>query len=150
MRLFSRLSHYDNDIISSSADLLGISHLLSRNILTLSDGQKQLVLIASVIAQNTHTILLDEPTSSLDPDKSALVFSLLRKLADNGKCIIAAVHDINASMPYSHGYFALKNGVLLSQGHKLSHNVLAQLYSTEFMAYHNTEGDDTLWRALPN
>ena len=149
MGMFSRLTHYDNDIISHSADVLGISGLLSRSILTLSDGQKQLVLIASVIAQDTHTILLDEPTSSLDPDKSAMVFSLLRKLADKGRCIIAAVHDINASMPYSHGYLALKDGVLISHGHKLSHDVLAELYSTEFMSYHNTEGNELMWRALP-
>ena len=149
MSMFSRLSHYDNDIISHSADMLGISGLLSRSILTLSDGQRQLVLIASVIAQDTHTILLDEPTSSLDPDKSAMVFSLLRKLADNGRCIIAAVHDINASMPYSHGYLALKDGVLISHGDKLSHEVLTTLYGTEFMSYHNKEGNDKLWRALP-
>ena len=147
--IFSRLSPHDDEIISHSADLLGISHLLSRSILTLSDGQRQLVLIASTLAQDTHTILLDEPTSSLDPDKSALVFSLLRRLADNGKCIISAVHDINASMPYSDGYLALKDGVLISHGHKLTHDVLAELYSTEFMSYHNTEGNDLMWRALP-
>ena len=149
MGMFSRLTPHDNEIISHSADMLGISGLLSHSILTLSDGQRQLVLIASVIAQDTQTILLDEPTSSLDPDKSAMVFSLLRKLADNGRCIICAVHDINASMPYSHGYSALKDGVLISHGDKLSHEVLTTLYGTEFLSYHNKEGNDKLWRALP-
>ena len=149
MGMFSRLSSRDNDIISRSAEILGISHLLSRSILTISDGQWQLVLIASALAQDTRTILLDEPTSSLDPDKSAQVWALLRKLADEGRCIIAAVHDINASMPYSHGYFALKDGVLISHGSRLSGQVLRDLYGAEFAEYHSTEGNDELWRALP-
>ena len=149
MGMFSRLSAHDNNIISRSADILGITDLLSRSILTLSDGQRQLVLIASALAQDTHTILLDEPTSSLDPDKSAKVFSLLRQLAENGRCIIAAVHDINASMPYSHGYLALKDGVLISHGKKLTGQVLKDLYGTEFYEYHDAEGNESMWRALP-
>lgn len=149
MSLFSRLTPHDNEIIYSSADTLKISCILDRKILSLSDGQKQLTLLACVLAQKTKIILLDEPTSSLDPDKSAMVFSLLRKLADNGKLIIAAVHDINSAMPFSHGYLALKDGVLISHGHKLNHEVLEKLYGTEFYAYYDEKGNESMWRALP-
>ncbi len=149
---FSKLlapAKIDENIINHSAESLGISHLLNRNILSLSDGQKQLTLLASALAQSTQVILLDEPTSALDPDKAACVFSLLRRLADSGKLIIAAVHDINSVMPYVHGYSALKDGVLLSHGQKLSQKLLYDLYGSEFLPYHNKKGYDLMWRALP-
>ena len=140
---------HDAEIINNSAESLGMSHLLDRNILSLSDGQKQLTLLAAALAQSTKIILLDEPTSALDPDKAACVFSLLRRLADSGKLIVAAVHDINSVMPYAHSYSALKDGVLLSHGQKLSRSLLYDLYGSEFLPYHNKKGSDLMWRALP-
>ena len=127
--IFSRLTRNDNDIISSSAETLGITALLER--------------------EDTETILLDEPTSCLDPDRSAKVFALMKTLAYGGKCIIAAVHDINASLPYSDYYIALKSGQVISNGRKISSDVLRELYGTNFAAYHNDERNDEMWRALP-
>lgn len=147
--LFSRMTQHDSDIIAHSAEIAGVSHLLARDIMTLSDGERQLVLLASGLAQDTRILLLDEPTSSLDPDKSAKVFALLRNMADDGKTIIAAVHDINASLSYSDYYIALRNGVLISHGHKITHEVLKDLYGAEFISYYNHERNDVLWRALP-
>ena len=147
--IFSRLTRNDNDIISSSAETLGITALLERDIMTLSDGERQLAFIACALAQDTGTILLDEPTSCLDPDRSAKVFALMRTLAYGGKCIIAAVHDINASLPYSDYYIALKSGQVISNGRKISSDVLRELYGTNFAAYHNNERNDEMWRALP-
>ena len=147
--IFSRLTPKDYAIIEHSADMAGVTHLLGRNIMTLSDGEKQLVLLASGLAQDTGILLLDEPTSSLDPDKSAKVFALLRRLADEGKSIIAAVHDINISLAYSDGYIALRDGVLISHGHKVSGKVLMDLYGTGFIPYSSNERNDLMWRALP-
>lgn len=146
--IFTRLTHYDNEIINHSAEILGISHLLSRGIMTLSDGERQLAFIACSLAQSTSTILLDEPTSALDPDKSAKVFALLRTLSDDGRSIIAAVHDINLSLSYSDYYIALKGGELISHGQKISAEVLHDLYGTKFIPYHNDERNDSMWRAL--
>ena len=143
--IFSRFTPDDEAIIAHSADALNITHLLSRDIMTLSDGERQLVFIASLIAQDTHTMLLDEPTSSLDPDKSARVFEMLRGLAGEGRNVIAAVHDVNISGDY---YLALREGVLISHGEKLNEHVLRELYDTNFTAYHNTERNDVMWRAL--
>ena len=147
--LFSRLTTHDEDLIARCADMAGITHMMGRDIMTLSDGERQLVLIASGLAQDTRILLLDEPTSSLDPDKSAKVFALLRKLADEGKTIIAAVHDINASLSYSDYYIALRDGAVISQGHKVSGDVLKDLYGAEFVPYSNEERNDEMWRALP-
>lgn len=147
--IFTRLTRSDNDAVNQSAKILGISHLLSRDIMTLSDGERQLVFIACSLAQKTGIILLDEPTSALDPDKSAKVFALLRTLADNGRSIITAVHDINLSLSYSDYYIALKGGELISHGQEISAEVLHDLYCTKFIPYHNDERNDSMWRALP-
>ena len=146
--IFTRLTHSDNEAVNHSAEILGITHLLERDIMTLSDGERQLAFIACSLAQDTSTILLDEPTSALDPDKSAKVFALLKRLADNGRSIITAVHDINLSLSYSDYYIALKEGELISHGRKISAHVLHELYGTEFIAYYNSERNDLMWRAL--
>lgn len=147
--LFSGLTKNDNEIISRSSEMLGISHLLERDIMTLSDGERQLVFIACSLAQDTGVILLDEPTSSLDPDRSARVFELLKSLAVSGKTIIAAVHDINISLSYSDYYIALREGKLISHGRKINAEILRDLYGTEFIKYRNNERNDEMWRALP-
>lgn len=151
MNPFSRLTHEDMNIITRSANLTGIHHLLERNIMTLSDGERQLALIACGLAQNTDIILLDEPANSLDPDKSARVYSLLHELSRNGKSIIASVHDVNISRTYSDYYIALKEGRLISHGdiHELGEGILYELYGVKFRAYYDDERNGLMWRALP-
>ena len=137
--IFGRLKNYDNELIEQAAELLKISHLLNRDVMTLSDGERQLAFIAAALAQNTEIILLDEPTASLDPDKAANVFSLLKKLSCNGKTIIAAVHDINIASLYSDFYIAIKNGGLVFSGKELNQNILRNLYGVDFVL-------DLMWR----
>lgn len=146
--IFGGLTRRDTAVIERSADVLGITDFLSRDIMTLSDGERQMAFIACSLAQDTGIILLDEPTSALDPDKSAKVFALLRSLADDGRSIIAAVHDINASLPYSDGYIALKSGEVVSHGREISGSILRELYGTNFIAYHNDERSNDMWLAL--
>lgn len=151
MNLFSRLTPDDTHIIMNSASLTGINHLLERNIMTLSDGERQLVLISCGLAQDTEIILLDEPANSLDPDKSARVYSMLRRFADNGKSIITSVHDVNISRSYSDYYIAVKEGRLISHGdiHELNEEILYELYGVRFKAYYDDEGNGLMWHALP-
>ena len=141
--------HVNHDAIIHYADVLGIRNLLSRNILTLSDGQRQLTLIAASLVQDTPVMLLDEPASALDPDKSALVFSLLKELAAKGKCIIASSHDINTAAAFADEYLALKDGVLLSQCRKLDADLLHNLYGVEFSPYYDMKGTDQMWHVSP-
>ena len=141
--------HANHDTILHYANTLGITNILFRSILTLSDGQRQLALIAASLAQDTPIMLLDEPASSLDPDKSALVFSLLKSLAEKGKCIIASSHDINTAAAFADECLLLKNGVLLSQCRKLDAALLQKLYGVEFSPYYDTKGTDQVWHVPP-
>lgn len=76
-------------------DRLGIADLANQLVDRLSGGQRQLVLIARAIAQDTPVILLDEPTSSLDFNNQVKTWSLLRDIARQGITILACSHDPN-------------------------------------------------------
>ena len=139
----------NHDAINYYADVLGIRDLLSRSVLTLSDGQRQLALIAASLVQDCPIMLLDEPASALDPDKTAQVFSLLKGMARQGKCIIASSHDINTAAAFADEYIALKDGVLLSRSRKLDASLLHELYGVEFSPYYEMKGTDPMWHVSP-
>lgn len=148
--LFSRGSAEDEGRIVSAAERMDVAHLLLRRVTALSGGEAQRVLLASVLAQDPPVLLLDEPTSALDPNQAARVFSVLRDLAREGKTIVAAVHDLNAALPFSDAFMALKDGRLTARGpaEALDGAVLQALYGASFLPYRSERGD-MLWRALP-
>lgn len=74
-------------IINGILEKLQISHLRARDISTLSFGETQLVMIAATCLTPAEVLLLDEPTSHLDPPYIKQFYSLIRELADRGKSI---------------------------------------------------------------
>lgn len=74
---------------------LGIIDLADKPYNQLSGGQKQLVLIARAVAQETNLMLLDEPTAALDFSNQIKVWEILQKLASSGKTIFVCTHDPN-------------------------------------------------------
>lgn len=94
-----KLSKEDKEIVNSVAQKVGVLDLLSRYFNELSDGEKQKVMIAKVLAQKTPLMLLDEPTAFLDfPTKSSLLI-MLRKLArEQNIGIILSTHDIELAL----------------------------------------------------
>ena len=81
------------NIVEDALKRLEIVHLKSRNINSLSGGEKQLVYIARVLAQNPKIIILDEPTSALDFGNSLKIINLIKQLKDNGYTIILTCHN---------------------------------------------------------
>jgi len=61
----------------------------------LSGGQLQRVLLARVLAQDPHLLLLDEPVSGVDTTTQHAIFGVLEELRDKGKTVIVATHDLN-------------------------------------------------------
>ncbi|MBW4651978.1 MAG: ABC transporter ATP-binding protein [Kaiparowitsia implicata GSE-PSE-MK54-09C] len=84
---------------------------------TLSGGQRQRAWIAMALAQDTETLLLDEPTTYLDLAHQIEVLDLLYQLnRQAGRTIIMVLHDLNMACRYSHHLIALRSGMVSAQG----------------------------------
>ena len=100
--MFGKLTENDENEIKASLELVGVNHLINRVFNTLSDGEKQKVMIAKAIAQNTPIIMLDEPTAFLDYPSKIELFSLLKKLAkEQKKAILFSSHDLELLLRYT-------------------------------------------------
>jgi iron complex transport system ATP-binding protein len=89
------ISRKDQAKALEALDWLDIADLAPLGYTQLSGGQRQLVLIARALAQETNVILLDEPTSSLDFHNQVKVWQVLRRIAGQGITILACSHDPN-------------------------------------------------------
>lgn len=96
---FGNLDRDDKDKISWAIESTGIQHLADKSIHELSDGERQKVMIARALAQDTPVILLDEPTAHLDLPNRIDIVRLLRKLArETGKAIIMSTHELDLAL----------------------------------------------------
>lgn len=93
------LSAEDKRIVEESLELVGMTRFMYKAMDTLSDGERQRVMIARALAQDTPIILLDEPTAYLDLPNRYEICLLLRKLAHmRKKSIIFSTHDLNIAI----------------------------------------------------
>jgi len=99
--------------INESLLLLDIEHIKDKNPFSLSGGQMQRLAIASVIAMRPDVLILDEPTSQLDPQGTEEVFKVVEKLTKEGITIIMAEHKIEKIAQYSDRVMLLHNGRLI-------------------------------------
>lgn len=84
---------------------------------TLSGGQRQRAWISMALAQETETLLLDEPTTFLDMAHQLEVLQLLERLnREEGRTILMVLHDLNNASRYSHHVIALSQGGLFAAG----------------------------------
>ena len=102
LNFFAQLKKEDLLIIDKYIDLLQLTPLVNNYFNQLSDGQKQKVLIARALIQDTPIIILDEPTAHLDVRNRMLIFSLLKDIAKTEqKAIICATHEIDIALKYA-------------------------------------------------
>jgi iron complex transport system ATP-binding protein len=94
--LLAKLKAEDEQIIYDSLEIVGISHLVNRNFVSLSDGEQQKVMIAKALVQDTPLIFMDEPAAFLDyPSKIELV-NIMHKLSrEKKKTILFSSHDLD-------------------------------------------------------
>ncbi len=115
-------------------DTLEFEH---RKMNTLSGGQKQRVLIAAALAQQAEIILLDEPTTFLDPKHQSDILHLLKAMhEEHDITIISVTHDINHAATLSNRILALKEGTLAFLGsieECMTNETLQPIYNKEFL-----------------
>jgi iron complex transport system ATP-binding protein len=109
--LFHRLSEKHLGVINEAMQTIGISQLSDRPVNELSDGNFQKAMIAKALAQQTQTILLDEPGAYLDYGSKHRLFEGLQKLAkEQNKCILASSHDLQLVRKYCNKILILSEG----------------------------------------
>lgn len=96
---FGSLSEQDEEVVEWAIKSTGIGQFVDRDVLRLSDGERQKVMIARALAQNTSSILLDEPTAHLDLPNRVEIMRLLRKLAhETQKGILLSTHELDLAL----------------------------------------------------
>ena len=115
--LLARLRDEDEQIIYDSLQTVGIGHLTNRNFVSLSDGEKQKVMIAKALVQDTPIIFMDEPAAFLDyPSKIELV-NIMHKLSrEQHKTILFSSHDLDLLLRHSDRLWVMAPHQPLRQG----------------------------------
>ena len=110
---FGRLRAEDRKVVDDAIATMGIEKLRGRMIQTLSDGERQKVMIAKALAQETPIILLDEPTAFLDfPSKAETFQSLQRMAHEKDKLILLSTHDLELAVRFADSLLEVKKGTL--------------------------------------
>ncbi len=97
-------------------ELLEISHLSEKTYNQLSGGQRQMVLMARAIAQETKIMFLDEPTSALDFSNQLKIWKIMKKITDRGVTILACSHDPNHVSWFCDKVVVTNNKSIVNQG----------------------------------
>lgn len=114
---FQQWSAKDEAIVHHALQSTGMTGLSDRLVDSLSGGQRQRAWIAMTLAQDTDTILLDEPTTYLDLTHQIEVLDLLFELNEKEKrTVVMVLHDINLACRYAHHIVAVKNKAVYAHG----------------------------------
>ncbi len=125
----------DYEIVRRVLERVELDRAGERQVERLSGGERQAVAIAAALAQEPEVLLLDEPTTYLDPGHQRRVASLLAALAEAGTTIVFASHDLNLALALAGRVAALRAGRLQAAGpttEVLTPEFLADLYGARF------------------
>ncbi len=117
IRRFAGPTKEDWRLVDEALTIIGIETFRQRSVNELSGGEKQRVVAARALAQNTPVLLLDEATSNLDVQHTLEIFNAARQLVrKQGRTVIAVIHNLNLAAAYCDEILFLKNGRLLCSG----------------------------------
>lgn len=109
---FGRLNDDDRHQVAEALAMTGLTALAQRPVGTLSDGERQKMMIAKALAQQTPVVLLDEPTAFLDYPSKVETLRLLGQLAHKtGKIILLSTHDLNLAVHLADRLITFGNGL---------------------------------------
>nr|WP_158203357.1 ATP-binding cassette domain-containing protein [Halomarina oriensis] len=113
---FERATTADRDAVDAALERAQVDTLADRSVGAVSGGERQRVLLARALAQQTPVLLLDEPTASLDINHQVRTLSLVRSLVDEGKTALAAIHDLDLAARFCDALLVVAGGRVLAAG----------------------------------
>jgi ABC-type cobalamin/Fe3+-siderophores transport system ATPase subunit len=116
LNLWGRLGEQDHARVSRAMQETNIGDLAEKLVSELSGGQRQRVFLAMVLAQDTPLVLLDEPTTYLDISHQVELMNLLRRQNQQGKTVVAVLHDLNQASRYCDYLVMMAAGKIVAQG----------------------------------
>ena len=102
--------------VERALEMTGISDLANRSPYSLSGGQQQRVALTSILVMEPKVLVLDEPTSQMDPIGTREVFGVIRKMAERGMTVIMAEHKVEWIAQFADRVVALHEGKILLEG----------------------------------
>jgi iron complex transport system ATP-binding protein len=134
----------DRRKVGEVMEVLGISDLAERKVTELSGGEKQKVIIGRCLVQEGDILLLDEVTSGLDLNHTVEIMEFMRRKAgEEGKTIVAVLHDLNLASQYCDRIVLLKEGRLRYQGSPrevITAEVVEEIYGIRAVIQNDGEG----------
>lgn len=115
--LLGQLSKEDVKHVDEAFEYLEISHLKDRMFYSMSGGERQMVYVAKVFAQEPQVLLLDEATSHLDIGHVEILLKKIKSIFKRqNRTVVATFHDINQASTFSDRIMVMKNGKLIKDG----------------------------------
>ncbi len=111
-----RLRLEDRAAVQAAMEATGVADWANRDLRALSGGERQRVYLAMALAQDTDLILLDEPTTYLDPGRQFELLDLIASLPGRGKTVVMVLHDLSHALRYSTQLLLLEQGRLVQRG----------------------------------
>ena len=111
------LESYNSDMkyrADKAIDSVGLAGLYDTDFLTLSEGQKQLCILARTLIEDSALLLLDEPDSALDFSNRHLLMQRIRSIVTDGRCVLMCIHSPELALEYCDNIFLMKAGTILT------------------------------------
>jgi len=138
-----RLNEHDDERIAAAMQRLEVTSLAGRTYQTLSVGEQARVSMARVLAQDTPLLFLDEPTAVLDIGQQERFLAIARSLVDEGRGVIAVLHDLNVAMRFATKVLVLHQGRCVASGDPrtvLTDALLSDVYHQKIRVTSTTDG----------
>ena len=134
-------SKEDMVVVEETIDRLNLQDIKYKPLNRISGGEKQRVMIAKALAQDTPIVIFDEPTNNLDITNQVKLMNEIKNIASLGKIVIISMHDINLSLLAGTRFILLKNGEIIANGNEeiINEDNLKNTYNLQIKISKNGE-----------